>query len=769
MSNPFDADPTDDMPADKLKGKVRQQRPLSDKKAPKPGRSAKLGKIHGEAMRRWSDAYQRERENIDLAYDDMLFRLGDQWHPQAMAARQADSRPILTFNKLPQFIKQVTGDLRQSRPAIKVVGIDERADKKTAEILGGMTRYIESRSDADKIYFSAADSQVACGIGHWRVVSEYADDSTFEQELGIELVEDGIAVLWDPDAAHPTRRDARWCFVPVDMSRELFKDKYPDFQAASMTSVGDMNYPSGWAGDDYVRVAEYWVKEPTKRRLALLANGGIDDLTDDDDADAKAAQILAQGGRVEMRDAHKIVRYVVSGLEILEGPEEWPGRYIPIVPLIGEEVRVGRRRYRHGIVRFAKDPQRSYNYFRSTQTEVVALQPKAPWIGTIDNFKDSEEQWETANVKNWPYLTYRPDPLNGGGAPQRGTPPVTSPGLSEGVKQAEEDMYGTTGIYPSSLGQKSNEASGRAIVARQREGDTSTYVYHANFGLAIQHTGRILVDLIPHVYDTERTIRSVGEDGKIDVVKINQPAGEAVDGVIDRIMNDVTVGAYDVTIEMGPSYTTKREEAKDGMLQLLQTVPNIAPLIMDLVAKAQDWPLADKIAKRLQTTLPPQIAMMEAQESGEPPPPQPPPPPPDPRVEAEAAKSHADVQLKQIDLQIAQIKLAMEEAKAAAAMQPGSDMQTFSMQLQMLSEAMMHIQEHMASEAMEGPHNEMAEGPHNEAMEAPPMPPGMGVPPELMPPPGGPPTGQEMPPGMTPGPDEMQPPPGGFFNRPEQG
>jgi hypothetical protein len=728
------AEPTDGpsysapMPQPSKGGRKRHDRPLSDYKPPKPSKKDKSADVHAEALKRWGYAYNRERENINNAYEDQLFRLGDQWDPVALAARTADSRPVLTFNKLPQFVKQVTGDIRQSRPSVKVVGIDTRADKETAEVLTGMLRYIEGRSDAANIYFSASDSQVACGVGHWRVVSEYADDTTFEQELGIELIEDGIAVLWDPDASHPTRKDGRYCFVPVDISQELFKEKYPDFEPSSMTNVGDITYPSGWSGDEYVRIAEYWCKKPTKRRLALLPDGGIDDLTDDVDADAKAAEVVAMGGRVEMREAHKIVRYVLSGSDVLEGPEEWPGRYIPIVPLIGEEVRVGRRRYRHGIVRYAKDPQRSYNYFRSTQTEVIALQPKAPWIGTIDNFKDSEDQWESANVKNWPYLTYRPDPLNGGGAPQRGTPPVTSPGLSEGAADAQEDMYGTTGIYPSSLGQASNEQSGKAIMARQREGDTSTYVYQSNFALAVQHTGRIIVDLIPHIYDTPRVIRCIGEDGKVDVVRINDPASEAIDGAVQRIMNDVTVGAYDVVCEMGPSYTTKRQEAKDGMLQLLQTVPNIAPLIMDLVAKAQDWPLADKIAKRLRTTLPPQIMMEEAQESGDEPPPPPPPPPPDPKVEAEAAKAQADVQMKEIDLQIAQIKLAMEEAKAAAAMQPGTDMAQFAMQLQMLSESMMLIQEHMAAVDDEPP----------QGMGGPPgmMPGDMSgmMPPEMMPP-----------------------------------
>lgn len=727
---------------------------MSDRKPPKP--KAGKGDVHAEALKRWGYAYTRERENINLAYEDQLFRLGDQWDPQALSVRLADNRPALTFNVLPQFVKQVTGDIRQSRPGIKVVGVDDRADKKVAEIINGMVRYVENRSDADKAYFAASDSQVSCGIGHVRVVSEYADDTTFEQELGIELIQDGIAVLWDPDASHPTRKDARYCFVPVDISRELFKEKYPDFEPASVTNIGDMNYPSGWAGDDYVRIAEYWVKEQTKRKLALLPDGGIDDLTDDKDGAEKEAQILAMGGRVEMRDAHKICRYVISGSDVLEGPDNWPGRYIPIVPFIGEEVYVGRRRYRHGIVRYAKDPQRSYNYFRSTQTEVIALQPKAPWIGTVDNFKDSEEQWETANIKNWPYLTYRPDPLNGGGAPQRGVPPVTSPGLSEGARDATEDLYSTTGIYPSSLGGQSNESSGKAIMARQREGDTSTFVYHSNFALAVQQVGRIITDMIPHVYDTPRTIRVVGEDGKVDVVKINQPGGEELDGAVGRILNDVTVGSYDVVVEMGPSYSTKREEAKDGMLQLMQANPAVAPLIMDLVAKAQDWPLADKIAKRLRTTLPPQIVMEEAQESGEEPPMPPPPPPPDPAVEAEAAKAKADVQMKEIDLQIAQIKLAMEEAKAAAAMQPGMDMQQFSAQLAMLSESMMLIQDHMASSAMDdmGMPGMMPD----EAMGGPPMPPGMGMLPDMGMPPDGPP----MPPEMM----MQQPPPGGF-NSPE--
>lgn len=699
-----------------------------------------------EALKRWQYAYERERENIDLAYEDQLFRMGEQWDPQTLQQRLADARPAMTFNRLPQFIKQVTGDIRQMRPGVKVVPIDDRADDKVADLLAGMVRYIEGRSDANKAYFQAADNQVSCGVGHWRVVTEYADDSTFEQEIGVELIEDQIAVLWDPDATHPTRRDARYCFVPVDMSRELFKETYPDATASGVAVIGSLNYPTGWAGDDFIRVAEYWVKKRIKRKLAMMPGGGLDDLTDDPDAAEKEAQIKAAGGRVEMRDGYQVVRYVISGTEILEGPEQWPGRFIPIVPVIGEEVRAGRRRYRHGLVRFAKDAQRAYNYFRSTQTEVVALQPKAPWIGTIDHFKDNLDMWETANQKNWPFLAYTIDPKNPGSMPQRVAPPVSSQGMVEGVNFAAEDMKAVIGIYDASLGAKSNETSGRAIMARQREGDNATFVYIDNFTLAVQHTGRIIVDLIPHIYDTERMIRVVGEDGAIDVVPINKPASEAVDGIA-TILNDVTVGAYDVSLEMGPSYTTKRAEARDGMQQLIQSVPQTFPLIGDLFVKAQDWPMADKIADRLRTTLPPQIAMKEAAEAGEPPPPPPPPPPPDPKVEAETMKAQADVQLKAIDLQIAQIKLAMEEAKAAAAMQPGLDMQAFAQQLSMLQHAMDMITSHVTGdfEAQEPPAMEMAE-------HAGPVP--MEPPDEIGP---MPPQGAEM---MEP----QEPPQGGFFN-----
>lgn len=633
--------------------------PDPEKKAPQ---KADNEDIHKEALKRYEAGYNRDRKNIECAYEDLKFAAPgetNQWEPEALKMREG--RPILQVSQVPQFVRQITGDMRQMRPAIKVVPTDDRADKEVAKtVLPGMIRYIEMRSDAQAAYFNGADSQVTCGVGHWRILTEYADQDTFNQEIRIAGIEDGVSVIWDPDAADPERASAMWCFVPVDMSRGAFEEKYPDASADSLGATVPAFFRD-WCTDDYVRIAEYWRKVPAKRTLALLPSGSVDDLTDATPEEIEAAK--AQGARIERRDGYKIERYLVTASEIIEGPDEWPGRHIPIVPIIGEEIKIGREIVRYGVVRNLRDPQRIYNYAISTQTEVIALQPKAPFIGTHTHFEDNQDDWERANVEALPYLAYKPDPKSPQAKPERSQPPVASTGLAELLAVSQSDMNHVTGIYPAALGAQSNETSGRAIQARQREGDTGTFVYIDNFGRAIRRTGQILIDLIPHVYDTQRTMRIVGEDGKVDLVQINQPTIDPNDGESQITLNDVTIGAYDVAIEMGPSFSTKREEARDGMQAFMQAAgPQVAPLYIDLFAKMQDWPLADKIAKRAQLMLPPPIQHAEAQESGEPPPPQPPPPPPPPEVQMKMAEMQQNAQQNAQEQQFNVAKFQQEHA-----------------------------------------------------------------------------------------------------------
>jgi len=704
---------------------------------------------HKQALARYERALQRERDNIDAAYEDLAFYAGTQWPQELLSRREMEDRPALTFNRLPQFVHQVTGDIRQMRPGVKVVGIDDGTDEDTAEILSGLLRYIENRSDASHVYPAAADSQVTCGVGCWRVNIEYADESTYNKEIAIELVEDPVSVLFDPDAVHPTRKDAMFAFEPVDMTRAAFNEMFPDAVAASVDPLQIKAAPIGWFSEDTVRVAKYWCKVPKERRLCLIGASTMD-VTDNPEKEAECA---AKGGKVVTRPGFAIKMRYMTGLGFVRPEDQkseivdWPGRYIPLVPVFGEEARLGRKRVRWGLVRAMKDPQRLYNFMRSAQAEVVALQPKAPFIGTEDNFRDYEGVWQTANTKAHAYLPYRPDPKNGGREPSRVPPPVASQGLAAEVQSAENDLRNVTGIYNASLGAPSNETSGVAIQKRQQEGDTGTFLYIKNFSLGVSHGARIILDLIPHVYDTERMIRVIGEDGKIDKVKINQPQGlqPEPDGDADvmqdvaamsRVQNDVTIGAYDVHMEMGPSYTTKRAEMRDGMQTFMQTAPNAAPMVLDLFARAQDWPMADEIAKRLFHMLPPQIQAEEARKQNDPSL-MPAPPPPDPKAQAEAAKAQADIQIKSLEVEgkkLDNLKREFEALKAQMELSqnPPLDVGALHALLEQMHEAISFMGDHAAAQIAQG----------QEGGPPPPPPEGVGQsPPDMMPPDMGPPPG----------------------------
>lgn len=625
--------------------------------------------------KRYEDAYERERENVDEAYIDLGFAEGDgQWDDSVRKQREEEGRPCLTENRIPQFVRQITGKMRQMRPSIKCVPVDSRGDPETAEILEGMFRYIENRSRAQIVYGRAADSQVTCGIGAWRVTKEYSDAQTFNQEIRIGPIEDPVMTLFDPDAVLPSKADAGYCFVPIDMSRRRFEQDYPG-KSATGYELHSHSAWEGWVSEDYVRVCEYWYKAPTKRRLVLLPDGSVDDLTNKPPEDiveiqrmVAEAQAMGSPVRIEERDSHKVMRALVSYSQILEEPKEWEGRYIPIIPAVGEEIRIGRKVIRRGVVRLARDPQKMLNYYISAETEMTALQPKAPFVGTETNFEEYEDEWELANVENRPFLRYKPDPKNGGARPERSQPPLSSQGLTNGILRNIDGMKAVIGIYDASLGARSNETSGVAIEQREQQGDTGSYVYVANFGEAINHTAQVIMDLIPHVYDTARTIRIVGEDGfSVEPQAINQPQGIS-DGGVHQILNDVTTGAYDVVVKMGPAYDSLRAEAREGMTAMIQAGgPEMFAIAGDLVAKMQDWPHADEFAERLEAIAPPAIKALIAEKRGEPP--QPPQPSP------EEAKLQAEMQMQQAKLQgdqqakAAEIQLKREEAEADAALQ----------------------------------------------------------------------------------------------------
>lgn len=557
-------------------------------------------KLHAEALSRFERASEFERENRELAEEDFRFVAGDgQWDDDIRTEREKQGRPCLTNNRLPVYISQVMGDARQNKPSIKIHPVDDNTDVETAEVLEGLIRHIESDSDADFAYLNALQHACEGGFGHWRVFTDYCDETSFDQDIKISRINNPFAVYWDNNATHPVKADAEWCFVTEWMTTEAFDRKYPKAKDEVRDWEADhtvTRYGTWLDGQHRVRVAEYWCKKRKPITISQLEDGSIVE------GDHPFAVRSRQSETVE------VVRYVLSGDNVIEGPEAWPGKYIPIVSVFGpEEFIENRCRYR-SMIRYAKDPMRMYNYWQTAITEKIALAPKAPFIGTIEMFKGLEHIWNKANQINVPYLPYNPDPKTPTIKPERQSPAAINAAEIQQANQSIDDIKATIGIFDASLGAQGNETSGRAIMARQREGDTATFAWIDNLARGIEHTGRILVDLIPKIYDAQRTIRILGEDDSDKMVTLNQvQITNPIEGTFE-ILNDVTVGKYDVRVNVGPSYATKRLESADSMMQFIQAFPAAAPIAGDLIAKAMDWPGAEEIAERLKKTLPPEIA-----------------------------------------------------------------------------------------------------------------------------------------------------------------
>jgi len=544
------------------------------------------------AHERMNEAVTADYDNCERAEGDLQMLIGNQWPESVETERTSQGKPCLTLNRLPSFVRQVAGQIRNLNPGIQVVASDDEADKDVAEVIGGLIRHIENEADAASIYEQAAESAAACGIGHWRVRTQFAEGDTFDQEIVIERVYNPFSVFTDPYAKHPTRMDAQWRFIVEDIPLKAFQAQFPNARTEDFSTEHKPNnseYSRTWFTGDTVSVAEYFWIEKKTHTIGQLPDGQIV-------RDPVAPMNVVRTRKV---DVPQVKWAKITGAEVLEGPLDIPARWIPVFTVTGEEWHLGEETYRSSVIRFARDAQQLYNYGRSAHAELISLQPKAPYLVTTKQVAGLETFWNEANSKNRPYLPYNPDEK--AGAPQRASPPVASSGLLQEIAIAAEDMKATTGIFDASLGNQSNETSGIAIQRRQMEAQNGTSVYADNMVKAILQTGKVLVDMIPKVYDTQRVVQILNESDQEKMVAINTVL-QSQNGVVS--VNDLTKGRYDVKISVGPSYETKREAAADGMMQFIRAVPQAAAVTSDLIALAQDWPDADKFAERLRKTLP---------------------------------------------------------------------------------------------------------------------------------------------------------------------
>lgn len=601
-------------------------------------------------------SHEFDRDNRAEALEDLRFVAGHQWSDADIEERKG--RPRITINRSQQFLKMASNPIRQNMPTLKVEP-DSDEDSDLAEVANGLFRRIQYNSSASHVYAAAVEHMTACGIGWWRVTTDYEDEESFNQEIKIKRIFNPLSVYPDPSSLEPDRSTMNWCLVTELYPVEAFKAKYPKAVVREIDAPANGWHTKAisWAQGDYVRVAEYWRRKEVMRKIARLATGETVSI---DDMPNEQLEFLKFNGMIAaVRDtkSYKVVMDLVSGAEQLEESYECPCRWIPIVPVIGSEIPLENGTYRHGIIRFQREPARLMNYFLSVTAEMLGQSPKAPYMATAKQIGKFKSMWDNANRKPMPYLLYEEDPANPG-APKRADQVSLPAGFVQFAQLMEDAQKATTGLYDAALGAKSNETSGVAIGARVEQGNQATFHLTDNLQHGLEHTGRIILDMIPKVYDTARTLRMMAEDGTETEAQINTPT-VSYDGT-PAMVNDVSRMKFkSVRVIMGPNYQSRKQEALNQLSQLIQAMPQIGQVGADIVVRNMEFEGAEQLGERLKAILPPQVLQMEnpemamAQQ-----------PPPDPMADVQMQAQSA---MMESEVTSAQAKAAQEVAKAEGA------------------------------------------------------------------------------------------------------
>lgn len=542
--------------------------------------------------------------NTQAMVDDFQFLAGKQWDNSTQSKRLADSKPVLTINRLPAFIAQVIGNRLLNQTVIQILP-DKGGTKEIARIRQGLIRSIEKNSRADNAYDTALMHALIGGLGNFALEVDYADYDVFEQDLKARRLPDPTAVTWDHLSLDATGRDARHVFVEERMSRKDFEEMWPEATAAPFggeTSYINQLTANGWFTHDSVRVVEFWRMRYEERLIILNKfNGKVQDVTDilDEEEAAQFALVNPETGMTYMRWSSRpyAERYLLTAMNILEGPFRMNCSRVPVFRVPGWELHIGEDRHRFGMIRFVKDPQRVHNYWRSIIVEKLMQTPRAKWKATKEAVKGYESAWKNSHKSNDMLLLWNGE---SGQEPKEVQPAQIEPALIQEAGMATQDIKDILNMHEASLGMQSNEVSGKALDRRQRVSELGTVIYFSNLNDSIEEFGRCLNECIPDYYDTARTITIIGDDDHAKIIEVNG------DG-----QPDITIGKYGVTITTGPSYTTKRIEAVESMISLTNSVPQAMAPALDLLIEQMDWPGAETIAKRLRATLPPQIVQAD--------------------------------------------------------------------------------------------------------------------------------------------------------------
>ena len=580
----------------------------------------------------WSDIYEESVSDVEFVDSD-----DGQWTDSARESRH--NRPCLTFDKLSAAVDRVVGGQLANMPSIKVRAAEE-GDEDTAEVFQGLIQQIDqSGIQAFKTAFKFA---VKGGWGCLLVDHDYVDDVSLDQDVLIREIKNPFSVLLDPIIQAQNIAEMRYGFLFEDMERKEFERLYPKAEAASgdsdFTSTGNTET---WLSEEFVRVADYFRIVNEERTLVQLSDGRVVDLEEIEPVRDELNGMGITLGKQRKVQGHKLERFKITGVEILE-EVECVGKFIPIVPVFGKTSNINGRFVTRGLVRKAKDAQRLYNYSRSVAVEVTGLTPKQPYFVTPNMVKGHESKWKNMAVSNDPVMFFN---FDNGQKPFREAPAQGSPGLMQDAQLAAEDIKSATGVFDANTGAQGNETSGVAINRRQFQGEMANFEFQDQLVDAMEQAGRIAIDLIPQVYDTERTIRIIGEDERDEVVSVNKTLMDGATGQFVKTM-DLALGNYDIKVSSGPSYTTRKQETAEQLSQIVAQNPAMSELVGDVLFKNMDLVGGDEVISRLRS------AGVKAGVI-------------EPNEEEAAAMSQQIQTAQQLEQQAAQLELAMKQAEVA--------------------------------------------------------------------------------------------------------
>ena len=700
------------------------------------------------ATRRLQREIDADDHNRQAAIEDLKFLNGDQWDAAEEARRRLRGRPCLRTNELPKYVNQVVGDMRHNRARVKVRPVDSSGDVHIAKVRSGLIASIEYSSNAEAIYDYAGEMAVSCGYGAWRVLTRYSEENPFLQEVYLERIRNPFLVYMDSSAKSEVYADAKYGFVLEKVTAEEFEERFPGKEPpGDPVKTGKGVGQEAWYAQGAFFIADYYVIEREKKTVCLMGDGQLLDkaeaerltnewragqAADGQEAETALAAAMAPGapspheapdaaGRsaaaqgavppiepfpplppsltiagertVEMP---RVRWYAITANQVLDGPKDVPGRYIPIIVVKGPERNIEGKTHVRSLIRDAKDPQRLLNFWVTDSAEIVDMIPKAPWIGTARQFEGYENDYAAANAENFPFLKYNID--QGAPPPQRVAVSGVPVAVFEQIGQAKQAIKDTIGMFAADIGDRGPELSGKAILQRQKPGDVATFAFIDNLARSIAHSGRVINEMIPQVYDTERDVRIRNADETEEFAPVNTTAGRIMEALaadgrrypgLDREAlarlaarrgagakyNDLTVGKYDVVVTTGPSYSTQRQEAAQSLERLVAAFPQVMTVAGDLIYKFQDFLGAEEIAERIERTMPP--ALVPPKEGA----PQRPPQPPPPQMQVKMM----EMEVSKMKLQVEQQKLQVEKLKALREAQ-GERSEVRDMLLDLLSE-----------------------------------------------------------------------------------